>query len=210
MNIPLRLPLRKMQTSGTPTVATDQLDLKKYLEHRPFYVVFTTAFDQYALKAIKLSALDYLLKPIDDDHLKTSIKKFRAEKSKSNFQDQLSNFIQQTQPTAHTSDKIAISYQDKIIFYEPDEILYCQSNDNYTIIHLTNGEKATASKTIKHFEDVLSPFGFIRSHQSYLVNRNAIEEYSKKDGGYIVLKNKIQVPVSRNRKEDILHLFKNL
>ncbi len=186
------------------------IELLQSLEHRPFYVVFTTAFDQYALKAIKLSALDYLLKPIDDEHLKLSIKKFRAEKSKSNFQDQLNNFIQQTQPVTNNADKIAVSFHDKIIFYEPEEILYCQSSDNYTTIYLVNGEKATASKTIKHFEDVLSPFGFIRSHQSYLVNTTFIEEYNKKDGGFIVLKNNVQVPVSRNRKEDILQLFKNL
>jgi two-component system, LytTR family, response regulator len=186
------------------------IELLQSITYRPFYVVFTTAFDQYALKAIKLSALDYLLKPIDDEHLSIAIEKFRHEKNKSNFQDQLSNFIQQHQPANTQMDKIAVAFHDKIIFYDAEEILYCQSNDNYTTIHLANGEKSTASKTIKHFEDILTPYGFIRSHQSYLINKTYIEEYSKKDGGFIVLKNKMQIPVSRNKKDDILHLFKNI
>jgi len=138
------------------------------------------------------------------------------EKGKTNFQAQLQNFLDSTglqiggTPNKVGSGKIAVSFQDRIVFYAPEQILYCQSSDNYTNIHLMDGNKITASKTIKHFEETLGPMGFLRPHQSYLVNTNYIEQYNKKDGGFIVLKNKIEIPVSRQKKEDVLQIFKNI
>lgn len=182
-----------------------------------FHVVFTTAFDHYAIKAIKLSALDYLLKPIDEELLANAVNKFRKVKGQYDIQHQLANLLQQygmtnnagAVPPPATSSKIAVGFQDKILFYDPQDILFCQSNDNYTTLQLRNGEKVIASKTIRHFEDILAPMGFIRPHQSYVINAKHIEQYNKKDGGYLVMEDGTQIPVSRHRKEEILMMFKN-
>lgn len=192
------------------------IDLLQQLERYDFQVIFTTAYDQYAIKAIKLSALDYLLKPIDEDLLKGAIEKFRKVKGHYDIHTQLTHLLQQynlpiQQATAQAfipNNKIAVSFQDRIVFYDPHEIVYCQSNDNYTTLMLRNGEKVVASKTIRHFEDILSPLGFIRPHQSYVVNTKHVEQYSKKDGGYLVMSNGAPIPVSRNRKEEVLMMFK--
>jgi len=191
------------------------IDLLQKLDKHNFQVIFTTAFDQYAINAIKLSALDYLLKPIDEDLLTNAIIKFRKHKGQFDIQQQLNNLLQQYQlpsqvatPQAPTNQKIVIALQDKILFYDPQEIIYCQSNDNYTSIMMKNGEKVLASKTIRHFEDILSPLGFIRPHQSYIINSKYIEQYSKKDGGYLIMIDGTSIPVSRHRKEEILMMFK--
>ncbi len=191
------------------------IDLLQKLDKHNFQVIFTTAFDQYAINAIKLSALDYLLKPIDEDLLNNAIIKFRKYKGQNDIQQQLNNLLQQyhipapvANPTVQHNNKIVIALQDKILFYEPQEIVYCQSNDNYTSITMRSGEKVLASKTIRHFEDILAPLGFIRPHQSYIINSKYIEQYSKKDGGYLIMIDGTAIPVSRHRKEEILMMFK--
>jgi|LakMenEpi03Aug12_release.lakeMendotaPanAssembly.Ray.scaffolds.fasta_scaffold33899_6 two-component system LytT family response regulator len=191
------------------------IDLLHKLDNYNFQVVFTTAYDQYAISAIKLSALDYLLKPIDEELLTNAINKFRRIKGESNIQNQLNTLLQHYNlPTNAPSNtginnhKIVVSLQDKILFYDPQEILYCQSHDNYTTIYLKNGEKVLASKTIRHFEDLLTPQGFIRPHQSYIINSNYIEQYNKKDGGFLIMTDGYSIPVSRHRKEEILQMFK--
>jgi two-component system LytT family response regulator len=192
------------------------IDMLANLEKHNFNVVFTTAFDQYAITAIKLSALDYLLKPIDEELLRNAINKFRKQKNDLNVQQQLSNLLQHynlpvqaTTPThAPVNSKIAVGFQDRILFYDPQEILYCHSNDNYTTLVLKTGEKVIASKTIRYFEDILTPMGFIRPHQSYILNAKYIQQYSKKDGGFLIMIDGTAIPVSRNRKEEILQMFK--
>ena len=191
------------------------IDLLEKLDKYNFNVVFTTAFDQYAIKAIKLSALDYLLKPIDEDLLTNTVNKFKNIQGQTNIKNQIASLLQQySNPTPINNvqhagnNKIAVAFQDKIVFYDPLEIIYCQSNDNYTTLQLKNGEKVMASKTMKHFEDILTPYGFIRPHQSYIINSKFIEQYNKKDGGYLVLVDGTSIPVSRQRKEEILSMFK--
>ncbi|MEZ5045547.1 MAG: LytTR family DNA-binding domain-containing protein [Chitinophagaceae bacterium] len=193
------------------------IDMLHKLGHFEFSVIFTTAYDQYAISAIKLSALDYLLKPIDEDLLEAAIQKFIKQHNSKNIKNQISTLLQQynlpsTPPAGQinlgNSNKIAVNYQDKILFYEPQEILYCQSNDNYTNIVLVNGQKVIASKTMRYFEDILSSEGFIRPHQSYIINGKHIQQYNKKDGGFLIMSDGSNIPVSRNKKEDILMMFK--
>lgn len=197
------------------------IDLLEKLDRYNFHVVFTTAFDQYAIKAIKLSALDYILKPIDDELLTKAIEKYKKARKNQDMKEQISNLLQlyagstlgspqpNVTPMHHHSNKISISFQDKILFYDTDEIIYCQSNDNYTAIQLKNGEKIIASKTMKYFEDLLIPNGFLRPHQSYIVNTKYIEQYNKKDGGSLLMSDGSSIPVSRHKKEEILSLFKS-
>lgn len=192
------------------------IELLQRLNKYNFSVIFTTAYDQYAISAIKLSALDYLLKPIDEELLSSAIQKFRKLKGETNIQQQLSTLLQQynlpTHPTPMNQgmpgNKIAVGFQDRILFYDPQDILYCQSSDNYTSLVLVTGEKVIASKTMRYFEDILTPQGFIRPHQSYIINSKYIQQYNKKDGGYLVMSDGSSIPVSRNRKEEILLMFK--
>ncbi|MBK7689754.1 MAG: response regulator transcription factor [Bacteroidetes bacterium] len=191
------------------------IDLLEKLDKYHFHVVFTTAFDQYAIKAIKLSALDYLLKPIDEDLLENTISKFRKVKGQTDIKNQITSLLNHygavgnsTGTSSNFNNKIAISFQDRIVFYDSQEIMFCQSNDNYTTIQLKGGEKVMASKTMKHFEDLLAPLGFIRPHQSYIINSKFIAQYSKKDGGFLILTDGSAIPISRHRKEEILLLFK--
>lgn len=191
------------------------IDLLEKINKYNFQVVFTTAYDQYAIKAIKLSALDYLLKPIDEELLHNTIVKFRKVKGQVDLKYQINSLLEQytmaSIPNMNNSipgNKVAVAFQDKINFYDPMDIMYCQSNDNYTTIQLKNGEKVIASKTMKHYEDVLAPMGFVRPHQSYIVNAKYIEQYNKKDGGFLVLSDGTNIPISRHRKEEILMLFK--
>ena len=157
-----------------------------------------------------------MLKPIDEDLLKNAIEKFRKQRNDKTVQQQLSNLLQQynipTQnqatPATATHSKIAVGFQDKILFYDHHEIISCHSNDNYTTLNLKNGEKVIASKTIRYFEDILTPMGFIRPHQSYIINSKYIQQYSKKDGGFLIMIDGSSIPVSRNRKEEILLMFK--
>jgi len=192
------------------------IDLLQQFQNHTFQVIFTTAFDQFAINAIKLSALDYLLKPIDEDLLSIAIDKFKKNKNKTDIQSQLSNLLQQYQApqalqapsNSIPNGKITVALQDKILFIDPIEIIYCQSNDNYTTFILKNGEKILASKTIKYFDDILSSQGFLRPHQSYLINGKYIEQYNKKDGGCLIMVNGTSIPVSRNRKEEIMLMLK--
>ena len=192
------------------------IDLLQQFQNHTFQVIFTTAFDQFAINAIKLSALDYLLKPIDEDLLSIAIDKFKKNKNKTDIQSQLTNLLQQYQApqalqapsNSIPNGKITVALQDKILFIDPIEIIYCQSNDNYTTFILKNGEKVLASKTIKYFEDILSSQGFLRPHQSYLINGKYIEQYNKKDGGCLIMVNGTSIPVSRNRKEEIMLMLK--
>lgn len=191
------------------------IDLLSQLPNPSFRVVFTTAFDQYAIAAIKLSALDYLLKPIDEDLLRKAVDKFKKQREDATLQTQLNQLLQQYNLPGQTpasssvlGSKVTVAFQDKILFYDPQDIIYCHSNDNYTTLNLMNGEKVVASKTIRYFEDILTPAGFIRPHQSFVINTKYIQQYSKKDGGFLVMTDGSSIPVSRNKKEEILQMFK--
>lgn len=195
-------------------------DILNRFDTRTFNVIFVTAYDKYAIQAIRHQALDYLMKPIDVDQLKSAIDKLRRKHRDELVVRQLAKLVQSYNPEEDVTEqtqrlvrsypktKVAVGFQDRIAFYEPDEIKYCQSNDNYTNIVLRNGEKVLASKTIKYFESVLSSSGFIRTHQSFLVNAKLVKQYTKKDGGFLVLDDGTNIPVSRNRKEHVLQLFK--
>ncbi len=169
-----------------------------------FHVVFVTAYDSYAIKAIKYSALDYLLKPIDIDELKTAVKK-AGEKSKAVLSEgQLKNLtghIQGIQPAVET---IALPMAGEIRFIHQTDIVYCQSKNNYTLFFLANGEKITVSKGLYEFVSILPETIFFRCHQSYLVNLKYVKSLHK-DGssGYLETNNKITIPVSRSKREEI-------
>lgn len=173
------------------------------LPERNFRIIFTTAYDQYAIKAIKYSAFDYLLKPIDIEELKTAVLKVDVqENNQTKKQAELLNQNMQ-QPKKQLS-KLAIPTLDGLMFYDINDIIHLEANSNYTNIHLTNKIKITASKTLKEFEELLPEDIFFRTHHSHLINLKYIKRYIKGDGGQIELQNGTYVDVSRRKKEEFL------
>jgi len=171
---------------------------------RSFAVVITTAFDQYAIKAIKESAIDYLLKPIDSDDLVKCFEKIEKQKNKVSLNEKLENSLEKLiQSTVLSQKKISVSTDGKMIFLNPDDIIYCESDGNYCTIYLENKEKILLTQKLKFMEEKLSQFQFFRIHNSYLINLNKVKEFHKTEE-YVVLSNMMKIPVSRQKKSTFL------
>ena len=170
------------------------------------HVIFVTAYDQYALKAFKENAIDYLLKPIDSDDLVKVVKKITKNKVNMELGFSLKDLMQ---PFEKKSKKIAIPLTGKIVFINIDDVCYCKSDGNYTTIFMKNDEKHLYSKKIKDVFESFNSDEIIRVHQSYLVNVNCIKEYIKSDGYYLLLENKKTIPVSKPNRAYILEAMKN-
>jgi two-component system, LytTR family, response regulator len=172
-----------------------------------FAVIFTTSYDQYAIKAIRLSALDYLLKPIDRVELIQAVAK--VSKSMQNPTDQqLEVLLQKFNQQKSSIRVIALPTMEGLEMVEIDSIVSCASDGNYTHFFLRNDKKLTASRTLKEVEELLSEYSFIRVHNSFLVNLNEIRKYVKGEGGYLVMSNGISIDVSRTRKDMLLQALR--
>jgi two-component system LytT family response regulator len=173
----------------------------------PFSVIFTTGYDQYAIKAIRFSALDYLLKPIDPKELVGAVHKVQVQKTPpSTVQFQM--LMDQIQHKENNLHKIAIPTLDGFELIMEDQVIYCEANDNYTHFYLKIGKKITACRTLKEIEEQLEEFSsFLRIHNSYVVNLNEANKYIRGDGGYLVMNNGSTINVSRSRKALLLKKF---
>ncbi|GHN02194.1 DNA-binding response regulator [Cytophagales bacterium WSM2-2] len=172
-------------------------------------VIFTTAYDQFAIKAFKVCALDYLLKPIDPEDLKTAVSKAGNKKNRNTSEqlEELLSYVKQEKPKAK---RIALTTIDHLIFIDTDRIIYCESDSNYTIVFLTQGEKVVVSKTLKDVEEILEGSDFYRIHASYLINMKHIAKFTRGDGGYVVMTNNQHITVSRKKKDDFFEMFSKL
>jgi two-component system LytT family response regulator len=174
--------------------------LEELNDDMSFEVIFITAYDEFGIKAVKANALDYLLKPVQNQELKSAIEKYKTKKS-------IDKDSGHNPQSKLKTNKIALATKESIEFVEPQEIISCSSDSNYTLIYLTGDRKKIISKTLKDVEQWLSPYGFFRAHHSHLVNLQHIKEYVRADGGYLLLSNEKSIPVSRNRKEDLLKII---
>lgn len=165
-----------------------------YFKNRTFRVVFITAYNQYAIKAIKENAMDYLLKPIDSDDLVLTIEKIKADKLNTRTYDALEERL-----SANTKKRIAIPTEGKLIFVNTENILYCNSDGNYSKIHMVDKKPLFVSKKLKEIVSILPDDDFFRVHNSYVINLKKVNEYLKTDG-YVILDNHKKIPVSRSRK----------
>ncbi len=177
-------------------------DLLTKIGSYSFKVIFTTAYGEYALKAIKISALDYLLKPVDSQELVEAVAKAKAITAEAT-QTQLDNFIQ-NESLQNPRKKIALQTAKGVFLYEMEHIIRLQSDGNYTTLFLREDKRITVAKTLKEFEEMLGTYGFIRIHHSHIINLNHLESYINKDGGYVVMNNKNTLPVSKRKKSDLL------
>ncbi|WP_298474707.1 LytTR family DNA-binding domain-containing protein [uncultured Maribacter sp.] len=175
------------------------------LQNKNFPVVITTAYNQYAIKALKNEAIDYLLKPIDTDDLKETIVKIK----KFNYNNYTSNKLEKILLNFNANNiqkKITINTDGKLVFLESDEILYAESDGNYSTLFLTDGNKLVLTKKLKEVNELLPQETFFRIHNSYIINLNKIKEFLKTDG-YVILKSNHKIPVSRQKKSDFLDLI---
>ncbi len=186
----------------------DGFQLLNELKYKGFDLIITTAYDSYALKAFKESAIDYLLKPVDSDDLIKAVSKIKVNKNKKVLGKELQDVLQNLS-LKKTTHKIAIPLAGKTLFVYPEDIIYCKSDGNYTTIYFKDTTKEMLSKKIKEVEEFMHNAVFFRIHNSYLVNINYIKEYIKNDGQYVVLENGTNIPVARSKKNTLLQLLNN-
>lgn len=173
-----------------------------------FEVIFTTAHDEYALKAFRISAIDYLLKPIDTDELKQAVEKVRIFREKGHASRQIHFLIQQIRDLENNNvQQIALPTFDGLEIIPMENIIYCASDGAYSHVYFSDDSELFISKTLKYLEDALGSFHFFRVHRSYIVNLNKIKKYVKTDGGLVIMSNGKELPVSRSRKDELLNLF---
>jgi two-component system, LytTR family, response regulator len=173
----------------------------------PFTIIFTTSYDQYAIKAIRFSALDYLLKPVDPKELINAVKKVQEQRHLP-MAEQFQMLLKRVQGKGTQFNKIAVPTSEGFELVTADQVIYCEANDNYTHLFLKNKVKIIACRTLKEMEEQLEDFSFfIRVHHSYMVNLNEVTKYIRGEGGYLVMSDGSSVNVSRSRKEALMKWF---
>ncbi len=178
-------------------------DVLKQVPTRNFEVIFVTAFDQYGIQAVKFAALDYLLKPIDIEELILAVNKAENKLSTQVQTSQLDFLLQQLKKSETKVNKIALQMQGEIRYVNLSEIIRCEADNTYTHFFLTNDEKILVSKSLKEYADLLRPNGFLRCHQSHLVNPDYVKSLLKEDGGVLLLLSGEKIPISKPNKDAV-------
>ncbi len=182
-------------------------NLLEEFEKPNFNVIFVTAFDQYAINAIKFSAIDYLLKPVNPQDLIKSVERYKDRTMAGDINKRLDVLMQNLGAGKSKPQKIVLSTAEGYHVVNPDDIIRCQSDSYYTNFHFIDGKRIIVSKTLKEYEELLSEFGFVRSHKSHLVNLKYIKSYMRADGGNIIMSDGTEVPVSRRKRDYIISII---
>lgn len=178
-------------------------ELLEKLGNINFELIFTTSYDQYAIKAIRFSAMDYLLKPVDREELQKAVQK-AAQRNQHPLPQQLDMLLQKLKHPAVPVNKIAIPTMEGFQLLAAAAIISCESESNYTWLFLKDRRKIMASRNLKEMEEILEGYPFIRIHNSHMVNINEVEKYIKGEGGYLIMSDGSTINVSRSRKELLL------
>ncbi len=182
-------------------------DMLEQFDKLFFDVVFCTAYDQFAIKAFRYSALNYLLKPVDPEDLKETIRRLE-EKRSAPSQGQIELLLQNMRQTnKSTVQRIALTTGDGMIFVSTAEIIYCEAESNYTAVVLEGGKKILVSKVLKEIDEALTGPDFFRVHNSFLININRIKKFVRGDGGYVIMEDGANVSISRSRRQEFMELF---
>lgn len=184
-------------------------DLLKQLAAPTFQLIFTTAHDQYALQAIKFSALDYLLKPIDLDELRAAIQKASEKAQHADLQAQIGVMMQMISGNRDADRRLVLNDKQSTYFLRIADILFCEAEGPYTRFFSKQNDPILISKNLKEYEEMLTPMGFIRTHHSYLVNPLHIQLYDKTDGGALILEGGFSIPISQRRKDFVMHTLES-
>ncbi|MFB9051588.1 LytR/AlgR family response regulator transcription factor [Formosa undariae] len=184
-------------------------DMLESMGNVNFEVIFVTAYNKYALKAIKSCALDYIMKPIAISELKDAVSKV-AQVVSEKKENQKLKFLVQNLKNINQPQKIALPTAEELYFVSIDEIVRCKSENNYTLFFLNNGSSILVSRTLKEWDDLLCSHQFIRTHQSHLINSIHVKSFVKKDGGYILMNDGSMVSVSKHKKEHTLNTLASL
>ena len=174
------------------------------------HIVFITAHEQYAVKAFRFSALDFLLKPVDPEELEKVIVKIKNVLTKNDNYAHIDLLLENIRKKVDNFKRIALSTSDGIHLFEISDIIRCESEDNYTKFYIKNNKPILISKTLKEYEEMLTEHGFERIHQSHLINLSYLKSYIKKDGGYVVMADNSNLPISQRKKERMQEVLKNL
>lgn len=189
------------------------IDLVQSFNNPAFRVVFITAFDEYAIEAFRVSAIDYLLKPVESDDITRVIEKVKHDilQNENGLQNQLQNLQKLlSQNNTGSQTRIGIAMANKIVFIPIPEILYCEAKGAYTTIYLMDGKKIMSSKSLGDFETQLAPQKFFRIHHSTLINLNHIKEFQRFNGGYLLMQNNAKLEVSHRKRKDFLDAIDDL
>jgi two-component system, LytTR family, response regulator len=181
-------------------------EMLQQFSHIPFEVIFTTGYDAYAIKAIRFSAIDYLLKPIDKDELRKAVGKV-SQKTGHSLNQQLDILLGKLGTKQVPLQKIALPTLDGFELVPIENILHCEADSNYTHVVLKHAKKVLVSRTLKEIEELLGGHAFLRVHHSYLVNLNEIVRYIRGEGGYVIMSDNTSITVSRSRKDALLKVF---
>ena len=171
-----------------------------------FSLVFVTAYDRFALKAFRYSAVDYLLKPIDSQELIQAVN--RIEKQQKTAPEQIDHLQQQlSNPARPLPDKIALPYQNGVTFVALADVLYCESDDSYTKFFLADGQHYLVTKSMREIQELLEERHFLRVHRQYIVNLDQIRKFVKGEGNYLIMSDQKSIPVSRNHRDRLMERF---
>ncbi|WP_284651777.1 LytR/AlgR family response regulator transcription factor [Flavobacterium terrisoli] len=173
-------------------------------------IIFITAHEQYAIKAFRFSALDFLLKPVDPEELGKVIGKLKQVIDKNDSVAHIDLLLENIKKKVDNFKRIALSNSDGIHLFEVSDIIRCESEDNYTKFYIKNNKPILISKTLKEYEDLLTEHGFERIHQSHLINLAYLKSYIKKDGGYVIMADNSNLPISQRKKDRLQELLKTM
>ena len=205
----------KMLTNKKPDIVFLDVEMPRMngftmlqqLPQKNFEVIFITAYDHYAIKAIKFSALDYLVKPVAIEDLKTAIEKAAQKRKQSQGNERLELLLENLMTYNKELHRIAIPSMEGLQFVETGHIIYLEANSNYTCFYLVNSIKITVAKTLKDFEELLPTSIFMRIHHSYIINKNLVKKYIKGEGGQVVMCNDTVLDVARRKKEEFIRVM---
>jgi two-component system LytT family response regulator len=184
-------------------------DMLKLLPKIDFDIIFATAHDQYAIRAIKFTALDYLLKPIDTEQLQEAVQKAGDRSSTKAMQQQYDVLKENLASKSREMEQLAIPSQQGLIFIKVSDLIRCEADSNYTWFFLANKTKIVSSKTLKEYEEMLSDSGFVRIHSAHLINKKHLKQYIKGEGGEVLMNDGTLLDVSRRRKQAVMEALKN-
>ncbi len=181
-------------------------EMLQQLSETNFHVIFTTAFDKYAIKAIRFNAIDYLLKPVSKNELIEAVERAANAPSALTVQ-QIKNLKETSQNKQVPQNKIALTTSEGLEYVKLEDIVYCLADGSYTTVYLSDKTQLLVSKSIGKLDEVIDGNGFYRTHNSSLINLAHVKKYVRTDGGYVVMSNGDTVTIARNRKEEFLELF---